>query len=435
MRDWKTIIAGLALLTGIACAQQDPKPDDTQNPSDVNAQAGPAETAPEPRSIFGESMASRFTIVTSASAQADYDDNVFSSNTLRVSDWVSRFSGRITATLQRKHSMFQLHYLPGYVLYNEFSRRNTYNQQGVVMWDQQFTAATGLRLSGTVSDYSNAGLPNFTLVQQGNTFVPVFAPGGLQTNARILSSSTDLTLNHRFSAKTSMWTGIEGGTSDFRNEFGGSGVSPSFSSDTYSVGANLGVQHQLTPGRSVGVQFGHRYFGFRSPSGHNNYSYSKLFFEQKFQQMYTLHLGAGPSFSSFVGQDWNPDYAVDASLTRQTKRITIGVNFGHETRLSNFQGALGSTSATASLGFRVLRRFNTTTTFGFARNSIVSSNGNLDAYSGSQRIGYDISPSWQAFTSYSYTTQLGTAVIGNQNYHRNLISFGISYTLSPAVRY
>ena len=151
--------------------------------------------------------------------------------------------------------------------------------------------------------------------------------------------------------------------------------------------------------------------------------------------MYTLHLGAGPSFSSVVGQDWNPDYAVDASLTRQTKRTTIGMSFGHETRLSNFQGALGSTNAAASLGFHALRRFNTTTTFSFARNSVVAGSGDLDTYSGSERIGYDISPSWQAFTSYSYATQLGAAVIGNQNFHRNLISFGISYTLSPAVRY
>lgn len=435
MRTWKTILAGLALLTGIACAQQEPTPSDTQNPPDVNAQAGPEETAPEPRSIFGESMASRFTIVTSANVAADYDDNVFSSGILRKTDWVSHFSGRITATLQRKHSMFELHYLPGYSLYNEFSSRNSYDQQGLLLWDQQFTAATGMRLNGSVSDYSYASLPQYTLVPQGNTYVPVFAPGGLQTNSRVLSSNTDWTLNHRFSARSSMWVGINGATTSFSDQFVAGGVSPSLSSDTYSVGGSLGWKRELTPGRSFGVEFGHRYFGFRSPSSHTNYEYAKLRFEQKFRQQYTFTLGAGPSFSRLPGQDWNPDYAVDAGLTRTSRRTTIGLNVTHETRLSNFQGALGATSANASIGLRALRHWNTTTTFGFARNSLVNGSGDLDSYSGSERIGYSFTPSWEVFSSYRYTTQLGTAAIPFQNFHRNLISFGISYTLSPAVRY
>jgi hypothetical protein len=432
MRNLKQFIAGLVLLAGVGFAQQEPKTEESQ-PSDVQVEPGP-ETATEPRSIFGESMASRFTIATNAGFQEEYDDNVFSSGTLRVSDWVSRFNGRITATMLRKHSRFELHYLPGYVLYNEFSGRNSYNQQGILSWEQQFTAATGLRLSGNVSDFSNASLPSYTLVPQGGTFVPVFAPGGLQTNTRILASSTDLRLNHSFSAKSSMWVGIDGGTTTFRNEFG-TGLTPLLASDTYSVGGTLGWRREVSPGRSFGIEAGHRYFGFQTPSSHTHYSYAKLRFEQKFRQDYTFYVGAGPSVSSVVGQDWNPDYAVDAGLTRQSKRTTIGLNYAHETRLSNFQGALASDSATGSFTYRGLRRWNTTTTLGFARQSIVASNVDLDTYSGSQRIGYDFSRFWQAFVSYSYATQLGTAAIPNQNYHRNLFSFGISYTLSPAVRY
>jgi hypothetical protein len=434
MRNWKQFVAGLALLTTLGFAQQDTKPDQKQNPSDVQVEPGP-ETTEEPRSIFGESMASRFTIVTSATAKADYDDNVFSSGVLRVSDWVSHFSGRITGTMQRKHSLFEVHYLPGYTVYHEFSERNTYDQQGILSWDQQFTAATGMRLNGSVSDYSNASLPPFTLVPQGNTFVPVFAPGGLQNDSRLLSSNTDWTLDHRFSARSSMFVGIDGATADFRNEFGGSGVSSSLSSDTYSVGGNLGWRREVTPGRTLGIEVGHRYFGFRSPSSHTNYSYAKLRFEQKFRQQYTFTVGAGPSFSPIPGQEWNPDYAIDAALTRQTKHTTIGLNVGHETRLSNFQGALGATSANASIGLRGLRRWNTTTTFGYARNSMIGTSADLDTYSGSQRFGYAFSPSWEVFTSYSFISQVGTVTTPHQNFHRNLISFGIKYTLSPAVRY
>jgi hypothetical protein len=435
MRNWKTILAGLALFTGIACAQQEPKPDEKQNPADVNAQPGPSETAPEPRSIFGESMASRFTIATSANFQEQYDDNVFSSGAVRVTDWVSRFDGRITATMLRKHGQFQLHYLPGYVLYKVFSNQNSYNQQGIVTWDQQFTAATGLRLSGTVSDFSNASLPSYTLVQQGNTFVPVFAPGGLQTNTRDLTSNTSLTLTHSFSPKTRTWVAIDGGTSSFRNEFA-TGVTPLLASDTYVVGGTIGWMRVVSPGRSFGFDLAHRYFGFLSPSSHTNYSYAKLRFEQKVQQTYTFYVGAGPSVSTVIGQDPKPNYAVDAGVTHQSKRMTIGVNFAHETSLSNFQGALGSDTASASLSYRGPRRWSSTTTFGYTRQSAVAVNtGDLDTYSGNQRFGYSFSSSWEAFANYSYLAQNGTSATPNQNYHRNLISFGISYTLSPAVRY
>lgn len=434
MRNWKQFMSGALLLTTMAFAQQEPKPDQKQNPSDVQVEPGP-ESASEPRSIFGESMASRFTIVTAASAQGEYDDNIFSSGSLRMSDWVTRLSGRITATLQRKHSLFELHYLPGYTLYSEFSDRNSYNQQGILMWDQQFTAATGMRLNGDVSDYSNASLPQYTLVPQGRTFVPVFAPGGLQTNTRVLASTTNWTLNHKFSGTSAMWVGINGETTSFRNEFGLNGVSPLLASDTYAVGGTLGWNREVTPGRTIGVEVGHRYFGFQTPASHNNYSYAKLRFEQKFHQQYTFSVGAGPAVSRILGQDWHPDYAIDAGLTRQTKGTTIGVNFSHETRLSNFQGALGATTATASIGLRGLRHWTTTSTFGFSRNAIIGNLGDLDTYSGSQRIGYAFSPSWEVFTSYSHVSQMGSSIVPNQKYHRNLFSFGISYTLSPAVRY
>jgi hypothetical protein len=185
----------------------------------------------------------------------------------------------------------------------------------------------------------------------------------------------------------------------------------------------------------VGFEVGHRYLAFQTFASHTNYSYAKLRFEQKFRKRYTLSLGAGPSFSSFAGRDWDPSYAVDGRLTRQSRRTTIGLSFGHETRLSNFQGAFGSTSATASIGFRTWHRFSPTATFGFARSRLINGTGDLDAFSGSQRFGYDISPSWQAYVGYSYATQLGVAAVPNQHHHKNLFSFGITYTLSPAVRY
>jgi hypothetical protein len=228
---------------------------------------------------------------------------------------------------------------------------------------------------------------------------------------------------------------IDGGTSTFRNEFA-NGLTPSLSSDTYTVGGTLGWMRELSPGRSLGVELAHRYFGFLTPSSHTNYSYAKLRFEQKVAQAYTFYVGAGPSVSTIIGQDPKPNYAVDAGVTRQSKRTTMGAHFAHETQLSNFQGALASDTASASLTYRGRRRWNSTTTFSYSRQGVViATSGDLDTYSANQRLGYAFSPSWEAFANYSYLTQNGTAATPNQNYHRNLISFGISYTLSPAVRY
>jgi hypothetical protein len=205
--------------------------------------------------------------------------------------------------------------------------------------------------------------------------------------------------------------------------------------DSYSAGGYAGWNHAVKQGRTFGVQGGYRYLNSGLPGSHISFGYAKLRFEQEFAHKYSFRLGVGPSFTTLEHGGIDASYAIDAGLTRTRRTVDIGFDARHGAQLGSLQGTINATSASAFANLHPWKRWNTTTSLSFVRNSQINSKNVIDSYAASQRIGYDFSPTWQAFASYSYATQIGDSVFANQTFHRNLISFGISYTLSPAVRY
>jgi hypothetical protein len=436
----QSAIVLFVLALGSMCVAQQPGPAIDESTSS-SAQQTPKATldevttdSKEPRSMFGEAFGGRFTVTTNAEFQQEYDDNILSSSILRLSDSVSRFSGRISATMLRKHLTFEMHYLPGYAKYAKYDGRDSYSQQGSFDLKYAFTARTSMRLDGIVSDSSSNSLPNFSIVRQGTSFAPAFSPNGLQVGARTLSSSSTLSLDHVLGPADKVYGAIEGGTTSFSNEFG-TGVSRSLSQDTYSAGGYAGWNHAIKQGRFFGVQGGYRFLSSGIPGSHINYGYAKLRFEQEFARKYSFRIGAGPSFTTLERGGIDTSYAIDAGLTRTGRSVNIGFDARHGAQLGSLQGTINATSASAFANLHRWRRWNTTSSLSFARNSQINSQNAIDSYAVGQRIGYDFSPAWQAFASYSYATQIGDSIFANQTFHRNLIGFGISYTLSPAVRY
>src|SRR5947209_19369122 len=83
-----------------------------------------AADAAEPRTLFGEALKGHWNLTAEATVGQQYDDNVFPSTALRLSDNVSDFSFRISAGIHKKRLVFQAHYLPEYMLHAKYSGIN-----------------------------------------------------------------------------------------------------------------------------------------------------------------------------------------------------------------------------------------------------------------------------------------------------------------------
>jgi hypothetical protein len=390
------------------------------------------ETASAPterRTIFGEPFKGRFNIKVEGSYQAEYDDNVFSSSSFRSGDWNNHFSGLLSATVQRKHLTWEAHYAPDYRAYNTYSSRDGLSQLFATSLDFLHSARTAIKFDGSVSDASTASLPTFSLASQGGTTVPIFYPDALQANARVFSSNGAIALSHRVSARSSWDASIHGGTMFYSKA---PGLVSTMGQDSFSAGMDLGWNYSPSAQRTFGVEVGHQYFAFTSPSDHQQYDFVKGRYTHRFARRWELKLGAGPSVRNHLG-GLNTTYAVDGSLTRQWERFQAGLAYDHGAGLSAVRGALTAETASGFLRYSRSERWNITTSFAHSQNEQIADRSlNTQSYSASFEGSYLFSRSFSGYARYSYVHQDSDLVslLGNA-FHRNLVSFGIRYTIRP----
>src|SRR5438105_13433914 len=84
----------------------------------------PEEPTPVATDFFGAALSGHWTFTTELNLEQEYDDNVFSSGILPLSDNISRLNARFTAAVQKKRLRMQVHYYPNYVFYSKYSDRN-----------------------------------------------------------------------------------------------------------------------------------------------------------------------------------------------------------------------------------------------------------------------------------------------------------------------
>lgn len=388
------------------------------------------ESAPAGRqTIFGESFGKRLNFVAEGSYQGEYDDNVFSSSALRLGDWNNHLSGRLTTTMQRKHFSLEAHYLPDYRLYQTYSSRDALSQQFAITTNMAHTARTSTQFNGHVSDATSNSLPQFSLVSQGGVLVPVFGPGPLEQNARVLTSFGSFTVHHRNSAKTS-WSGsIHGGTTNYLD----TPLTTGSRQDTYSTGGDLTWSYSQSRGKTYSVEIGHDYFGFSSPSEHQNYDFAKARFEVTLPHQWTARMGAGPSFrKGGTDPDVHTSYAVDAGLTHKAKRVDVGLAYTHGNSLSSLRGALTSSNASAFATFRILPKWTMTSSGAYTQSQQIAVQSlETQGYSASIQSSYAINRALSAFAQYNYVRQTSDLVSLSREFDRNLISFGLRYTFRP----
>ena len=407
--------------------------------ADVQANADDQKTEqPEsPRTFFGQTFAGHWAFTTEFSYGQEYDDNVFSSSLIRLSDNVSRISARFTAAVQKKHLRVQFHYYPDYVSYLKYSDRNALSHRFADELDYSFSGRTDLSWK---LDASRA--PGYTgsplqLVSFDTIQLPVFNPAALQSDATILNANSNLSLTHRFSARSSVSFGLQGSVVRF-TPANGIPVSTLFSQNSYSGGGDLGWDYEFVPKRKIGIELCNTYFGFLDPSSHSYYQFAKLRYSQSFGHGYQFSMGAGPSRRETqanplfgLGKIQSTGYAADLSLSKVSERQTIGVTYNHGSQLGLTQGSIASDSVSLSAMRKIGRKWHADGSFSYSLSnsaSVLSPSDN-SSYAVSASLGYQLRRDLDFTAGYSYVNELiGQGLPGSLGFDRNIYRVGLHYT-------
>jgi hypothetical protein len=392
------------------------------------------------KTFFGESFAGHWTLDAETNVSQEYDDNVFSSNLIRLSDNATRFSMRMSAAVQKKRLRVQIHYFPNYVLYAKYSDRNSWTHQysHEILYKSSNRTDWGWSLSASRSP-SSSNSP-FQFVDFSGVVLPVFHPEALQSNATIFNANSSLTWSHKFSARNTLNVSLQGNVVRFY-ETAGAPLSALSAQKSFSTGVDLKWESEIVPRRKLGLEVGDTYFGFLDPGSHSHYQFLKGRFSQDFSRGFKFSVGAGPSSQERQIQPGisaalrQTGYAVDASLTKTSQNHTLGVTYNHGSQLGQTQGGLSSDTVAVSAMTRILKKWRASGGFSYSRSSsaTILQQGTTDSYSPNSTLEYQFSPEFSATAGYSYINQVAPQITPvAQGFDRNLFTIGLHYTFRIA---
>ncbi len=427
------LICMAVLCSGCLWAQDSTPSADAQ----LSADSQKSEREASPRTFFGQPFAGHWTFTSEFSYGQEYDDNVFSSSQIRLSDLVSRISARFTAAVQKKHLRMQIHYYPDYVVYKKYSDRDALSNRLAGQMDYSLSGRTDLTWT-----IDGARAPGYTgspvqLLTFGPLVLPVFDPSALQSNTTILNADTGINLTHRFSARDTVSVNMQAATVHF-TPANGVPLSTLFSQDSFSGTGTVRWDNEFVPKHKLGLEIGNSYFGFLNPSTHSFYQYVKLRYSQTFGRGFQISAGAGPSrqeaqANPFSGQTKNQStgYAADFSFSKASERQNIGITYTHGSQLGLTQGSLASDGAALSFMRRFGRKWHTDGSFGYSRSQsqFALLLANNSSYSASGEIGYQARPDLDFTAGYSYMNEMiEQSLPALQDFDRNVYRLGVHYT-------
>jgi hypothetical protein len=438
MRMFRTTFASLAVLLAVSVgswAQTTTAPNPAADVKVSNDKDG----TQTPKDFFGQTIAGHWAFSSEFGFSQEYDDNVFSSPFLRLSDNVSRINARFSAAVQKKRLRMQVHYYPDYVTYSKYSDRNALSNQYAHEISYRWSAHTDMSWTLTASrapGYSNSP---FTLVSFDGLFLPVFRPDALQSNATITNATTGFDWSHQFTARQSLKVDVQGSAIEFKED-NGVPLSTLAARKSFSGGATVRWEDEFVPRHRFGVEFGEQYFGFLEPGSHSNYQFIKARYSQSFGHGYQFSAGAGPSrherqtVGTFGGSDpIGIDYALDVSLAKTALRQSIGLSYNHGSQLGLTQGSLGSDSVSVTYLRQIGRKWHANAGFSYSRtqNETTTLISTANSYSANGGLEYELWPQLSFNAGYSYVSQdLAQGLLfGNSSFDRNVFRVGLRYKL------
>ncbi|MCU1286119.1 MAG: hypothetical protein JWO13_2469 [Acidobacteriales bacterium] len=434
----RTLIAFAAvalLAAGTSFAQESGS---GQTPGSAQVSTSDAGATSPIKNLFGENFMGRWNYSADVGASQEFNDNIFSTAAVRSSDTLSRFSLRLSASMQTRNFRFEAHYFPNYVMYNRYSDKNALTHQ----YDQRATYRISARtqltssITGTLTP-SSSNSP-FQFVNFGGSFLPVFHPDALQSNARIFSSRGDIAWQHSFSARNSVSVDFQGGVVKFKGE-NGAVLTAGNSQNTYTTGASLQWDNEFIPGKKLGVQLGDSYFGFMSPASHSHYQYAKARYSQRITNTIHLSFGAGPSYRQDQGRGVipagsHPSFALDAELTSNSPSHSLGVSYNHGSQAGLTQGSLSSDGLTITGTRRINKRWNSSAGMSYSRSNTVNiTPSSTTSYAVNGGLNYMVSPNLNFNAGYAYLNQ-SSSLVGPiaQDFDRNIFTIGLRYVFRVA---
>jgi hypothetical protein len=396
------------------------------------AEAQDAETPDQPTiDPFGDEVANHLRFTGSLNTSYEYDDNVFSGGGAKVSDNIFNVSSRFSMTVRKKRSGFQLHYAPGYRRYVDFENRSSFSQSLSNSIDHAFTGRTSLQWNARLSERSSGSNSGVTFENVNGVVVPVYHPDGLQSQARVLSSHAGLVLAHRFSARSTVQVGVNGGTTNFFEE-NNVPLLAGRSREQFSAGTLANWSYQLRRGKFIGVSFSQQYLGFLSPGSHVNYQQAQLTYRQEFRNGVGITLGGGPAFS----QSSQPgisvastSYSLSAGMdfVRRGSQFALGYNRG--VSLGSLQGSIVRDGLSASFNRAFLRRWTAGGSVSYARSqNVTGATRDLESLGIGANAHYRLTSVIGISAQFHHANQFGNSnTIYSSNFDRNTFSMGLSY--------
>jgi hypothetical protein len=383
------------------------------------------------RSVFGDTLGGHWTVISSVQFSQSFDDNVFLASAFRLSDTISKYSGRVTLAYRGKHARFEANYLPEY---NMNFRYDTMSYAAHV-YSQSLTYQSGPRTEfhwnfGCSFSPGRGGLPS-SLLNFGGYQVPVNSLEDLDPGTNILNGNTSVGVSHNLSARSRLTLDLNSASTKFLQRKS-TGLPTTNQGQTYSGGINLGWSYEINPGRSFGFSVADNYLGVLSPDTHQHSQNVQATFGQKLRGNFNLSVSVGPSFTERQGSNQvDVGTAYNATLSREGKRI--GYNL---TAAKVFQAGLQVQSLSSdTFAFNAHRAFGRrwTSSIGvaYSRSQDQSGISSSENVSGTGQIRYQLTHQISASVNYSHLRQdaLASSSVAIRNVDRNSVSIGLVYDI------
>lgn len=424
-------VLAIALLSGaLVSAQSDQNAQSASSgPKPMGATSAASTT---PKNAFSEEFRGNLSLTGGLNFEQQYDDNVMP--TVRPGDGgtFSSFSGRFSLNSQGHHTQWQLHYAPSYRVTETGPDNNGGSHQVGTELQRDFTARTSLSASGGFALVSANNLPQQQFVFSQGRALPVFYPQLLQLNTRTLSPNGNMALTHKFTARNRMSWGVDG-TANLTDRESHATV-PYPIGDSYSAGASMSFDHDISPATSFGFRLQHRYLGFSGPTPHINNEVASLTFAYRIAQEWQLEAAAGPSFLIRNG-DSTTSYAFNVGINRHTAHYTFGVTYNDGVQSSAIAAATTQRGLAAFVSRELGRRWSASSSFAFSQSSSEFVSGSARSWSAAGNIRYRINDQVNLAGGYSHIDQnSGGSFAPIRGFDRNVYTFGLQFDLKEIFR-
>lgn len=344
-----------------------------------------------------------------------YDSNVTFATNRPVGDATSQVALELGGQWQGPRWGFVASYDPAGGAYLHHSELDYFGQSYQQVLSYAASPHVKIDWSASASHYpQRGGLPGFA---GSGLSGAVGASQGLGQATVLTNATTSLGITQQYSQYSSWSASINGSESAFSPDHRLLNINTGIlrsgiqSQRTLNYGGNLGWSHQVSESRSFTLGANDNEIQYSNGGSRLRFVSLEAGVEQKLGGPWSLHLGAGPSWTQNLGavsignlNGWG--YAADASLTAQEGRTTEGVSWDHSTRASLAPGGLATDTVALQLGSGWGRNWSGSIGTGFSRlaNAVGAGQSEFTSYVAAQ-LSHRLATAWWLQAGGSFNTQ------------------------------